>query len=311
MIRLAIGAGALLLLFSADNPQVLPWRAPTTVPPDIFAGVSFPLFPATSSSPQQNTQPSPQGQNSQDTKKSAGPLEQSSELALVRYVDGEFAHLVKPLPAGKQGLVLQAGRPLNDQQLKRALQSHGAVANPGDQVQITGLQIRKTQIVFEINGGVRSKFNLRDHLDIGVGGLPTATTTSAVANGADIGLGALIILDFGRPVPNLTPDEVKSLLAPILSFASERSAAVQWVETLPPEMKQAITDKRAVVGMSREMVEAALGKPDKKVRERDADGNETEDWIYGQPPAKTVFVTFLGEKAIRIEQFPRDPIAEK
>jgi hypothetical protein len=231
---------------------------------------------------------------------------------LVRYVDGEYAHAVKSLPSGKTGLILHAGQPLSEEQLKRALMNHGASVNPGDQVQITGIQFKKTQIILQVNGGGKGRFNWRDHLQIGLSGLPTTSETSAVGNPDTAGLGATIVLDFGKPIPNMTPEELKKLLAPVLAFKSDqRSAAVQWTETLPPEIKQAITDKRATVGMSREMVEAAIGKPDKKVRERGEDGNETEDWIYGQPPAKTIFVTFLGDKAIRIEQFPRDPIAEK
>jgi hypothetical protein len=51
------------------------------------------------------------------------------------------------------------------------------------------------------------------------------------------------------------------------------------------------------------MVLAAMGRPERKVRERDADGNETEDWIYGTPPDKTVFVTFQGDKVVRVRQF--------
>ncbi len=312
MTRLAFAAGALLLAFSADNPQVLPWRTPSPKPPEVPAGASIPLFPDTNSAAQ-NPQTPPAGQDPKDAKKSDGPLEPSAELALVRYVDGEFAHAVKSLPGGKQGLILDAGQPLNVEQLRRALANHGAAVNPGDQVQITALQIKKTQIVVLINGGGKKKFSLRNHLELSNGVVPmTSSTTTNSEEQPGLGLGATIILEFGKPVPNMTPDELKKLLGPVLAFKTEqRSAAVQWVETLPPEMKQAITEKRAVIGMSREMVEAAIGKPDKKVRERDSEGNETEDWIYGQPPAKTVFVTFVGDKAVRIEQFPRGPIAQR
>ena len=38
--------------------------------------------------------------------------------------------------------------------------------------------------------------------------------------------------------------------------------------------------------------------------ERDIDGVETEDWIYGHPPAKTVFVKFTGEKVTSVKQYP-------
>jgi hypothetical protein len=57
--------------------------------------------------------------------------------------------------------------------------------------------------------------------------------------------------------------------------------------------------------MDREMVLAALGRPDRKVREKGEDGSETEDWIYGKPPAKTIFVKFDGDKVTKVEQFPQ------
>jgi hypothetical protein len=78
---------------------------------------------------------------------------------------------------------------------------------------------------------------------------------------------------------------------------------VNWVETLPPEFQGGIKDHKAVEGMDQDMVIAAMGRPDHKVRERDPDGNDTEDWIYGNPPAKTTFVTFSGGKVIRIREF--------
>ncbi len=102
----------------------------------------------------------------------------------------------------------------------------------------------------------------------------------------------------------MTPDELKDYLSTMLDFKEQRSAAVQWVDTLPPEMKQAIAEKRAVVGMNRDEVIAAVGKPVQKVRETQPDGSEREDWIYGAPPAKTVFVTFEGELVVKVEEFP-------
>jgi hypothetical protein len=77
------------------------------------------------------------------------------------------------------------------------------------------------------------------------------------------------------------------------------------VDTLPPEMKKAIQERRPVVGMDREQVVAAIGKPDHKIRERDQEGNDIEDWIYGQPPSKTVFVRFSGDRVTNIKQYPQ------
>jgi hypothetical protein len=55
--------------------------------------------------------------------------------------------------------------------------------------------------------------------------------------------------------------------------------------------------------MDQEMVLAAMGRPEHKVREKSPEGKETEDWIYGNPPAHTTFVTFAGDTVIRVEEF--------
>jgi hypothetical protein len=89
----------------------------------------------------------------------------------------------------------------------------------------------------------------------------------------------------------------------MLDFSKQQSAAVNWIDTIPPKFKQAITDHKAMVGMDEDMVIAAVGRPDHKVRQREPDGKETEDWIYGTPPAKTVFVTFAGDNVIRVKEF--------
>jgi hypothetical protein len=103
----------------------------------------------------------------------------------------------------------------------------------------------------------------------------------------------------------LTPDQLKALLAPFLDFTKVRSASVHWIDTLPPATKQAITERRAIPGMDRDEVVAAMGKPDRKVRERDTNGNDTEDWIYGHPPDKTIFVCFTSERVSAVKQFPQ------
>jgi hypothetical protein len=89
----------------------------------------------------------------------------------------------------------------------------------------------------------------------------------------------------------------------MLDFGGQHSAAVQWVETLPPAVQEAITEKRAIYGMTRDEVIAGMGKPDHKVRETQPDGTEIEDWIYGNPPGKTTFVSFDGDMVIKVEEF--------
>ena len=53
--------------------------------------------------------------------------------------------------------------------------------------------------------------------------------------------------------------------------------------------------------MDRDQVLLSLGKPVRKVRET-IEGEETEDWIYGTPPGRIVFVTFKGNKVIKVKE---------
>src|SRR5262249_19048569 len=89
-------------------------------------------------------------------------------------------------------------------------------------------------------------------------------------------------------------------LQPVLDF-EKRSATELYADTLPPEVQKAIKEKRVMEGMDHEQVLMALGKPNHKSREV-KDGMELEDWIFGQPPGKIVFVTFNGNKVIKVKE---------
>jgi hypothetical protein len=237
-------------------------------------------------------------------------LQDSSKLTLIRYVSGEYARAIKPLPAGKDGFIVHIGQPLDANMLDRQVATHGAAVNTGDRVQITKLEFHDKQIVVDLNGGGRGKKRLRDRIHLEMGGIPTATTTSTNPQdsgppGLQPGMGSTLYLEFGQSLPDMSPEDLKKLLAPFMDFTRQRSASVQWVDTLPVEMRKAIQDRVAVVGMDREEVVAAIGKPEHKVRERDQEGNDIEDWIYGQPPSKTVFVRFTGSRVTSVKQFPR------
>jgi hypothetical protein len=299
----------LFLFADADVPRVNSLRPPASPSPGFPSDDEIPLFPNGGAS-SDNTQSQSQSQSKTTPPAKNTTLQETSKLNLIRYVSGEFAKAIKPLPAGKDGFHLNVDKPLQTDLLERAVATHGPAVNTGDNVQISRLEFRDHQIVVDVNGGGRGKRHWRDHIQIGLGGggYPTmqpASTQDQGPPGMQPGMGSTIFLEFNKPVPDLTPDELKQILSPFLNFAKERSAAVQWFDTLPPEMKKAIQDRRPVVGMDREELIAAIGKPDHKVRERDSDGNDIEDWIYGQPPSKTVFVRFQGDHVTSIKQFPQ------
>ena len=298
----------LLLFADADVPRVNSLRPPANPAASFPPNGEIPLFP-NAASPSNDTQSSAQSPGKTSSTAANTTLQDNSKLALIRYVSGEFAKAVKPMPAGKEGFLIYAGKPLNGELLDRAVATHGAAVNSGDKVQITKLEFRAHQIVVDVNGGGRGKKRWRDHLQISLGGtMPSVQSTSTQDQGPpglQPGMGSTIFVEFNKPIPDLSPEDLKQLLSPFLNFAKERSAAVQWFDTLPPEMKKAIQERKPVLGMDREEVVAAIGKPDHKVRERDTDGNDIEDWIYGQPPSRTVFIRFTGDHVTGIKQFPQ------
>jgi len=305
MYRLASMMATVALLLSADSSGVLRMSSPSG-PASFPPSENPPAMQGTQRSKDQ-AQPAPADSkdksDQQATKPQVGPLQPMSRLSLVRFVDGEIVQVTKSIPAGKKGFHLKAGAPLNENALRMAVTSAGSAINPGDRAQITNLEFKDKQIILDINGGGHGRTRLRDRIHMEVGGIPTMTTTPDTP--VNTSAGATLFLDFDRPLPEMTADDLEKLLSGVLDFSKRHSAAVQWVETLPPDIQKAIQDKQPVVGMDHEMVLAALGRPDRKIREKDSDGNEIEDWIYGKPPAKTIFVSFEGDKVTHVQQFPR------
>jgi len=293
------------LLLSADVSGKL--RAPFPnqaihFPPD----ENFPALQGTPQSADKGkpAQKDPTGNSDQPAKAQSGPLQPMSRLSLVRYVDGELVQVVRAIPAGKKGFHLKAGAPLNENALRMAVASAGSAINPGDHAQITNLEFKDKEIIVDINGGGRGKTRLRDRIHLEVGGvIPTVST--APDTPVNTNAGATLYLDFDKPLPDMTAEDLEQFLSGLIDFSKKHSAAVQWVESLPPEIQQAIQDKQPVVGMDHEMVLAAMGRPDRKVREKGTDGSEIEDWIYGTPPAKTIFVSFEGDKVTQVHQYPQ------
>src|SRR5260370_18485610 len=163
-----------LLLADADGPRINSLRAPANPAPSFPSDEEIPLFPNAGSSSDngQSQSQSPSGAAKSTT------LQETSKLNLIRYVSGEFAKAVKPLPAGKEGFRLIVGKRLESETLDRAVATHGAAVSTGDKVQITRLEFRAHQIVVDLNGGGRGKRHWRDHLQIGLGGPPRASLSS-------------------------------------------------------------------------------------------------------------------------------------
>jgi hypothetical protein len=191
----------------------------------------------------------------------------------------------------KDGVVSPGGR-----ELQSMIATWGPSVKPGDQARISAIDIKSDRIHFEVNGGPIKKQKWYQHIQVGGGGgsVPLAPSDSN-ANPR----GSSLDLVFDHYVPELSPQQLKQLLRPVFDFDA-KSAVEAYLETVPPKVKNAIQNHHVLVGMNREMVTYAKGRPPKKIREKDGE-TEYEDWIYGEPPQDVDFVRFVGDEVVRVE----------
>jgi hypothetical protein len=224
-------------------------------------------------------------------------LTEEERIELIRGLTAEFATVKTPLPRSKKPLVFRSTGDFDKALWASVGKESGPAGRVGDAIQITKVTFEDDRLVFELNGGYRGGPKWYERIEIGTG-----SRTTPIGSGSQnmAPAGTSLALVFPGRMPPLKSAEIKSMLAPVLDF-NKRSANEQYMDTLPPEIQQAVKDKKAVEGMDRDMVILALGRPDNKVRET-VDGAELEDWIYGKPPGRIVFVTFEGDKVIRVKE---------
>jgi len=178
----------------------------------------------------------------------------------------------------------------------------GPAVKPGDEARITRVVIKPDRIHFELNGGPIKKQKWYQRIEIG--GDIGATAPIAPSDPNANPRGTYVDLVFDHYVPDLTPQKFKDLLRPVLDFDA-KSALEAFLDTVPPKVKEAIQNHQVLVGMNREMVIYAKGRPPKKIREKDGEV-EYEDWIYGEPPQDVDFVRMVGDEVVRVETMKVD-----
>jgi hypothetical protein len=178
----------------------------------------------------------------------------------------------------------------------------GPAAKPGDQARISAILIKNDRIHFEINGGPVKKQKWYQHIQ--VGGMGGMSQVGGPSDSSANPRGSYVDLVFAGYVPELNPQELKDLLRPVFDF-NAKSAMEAYLETLPPQIRDAIKAHQILVGMNREMVMASKGRPPKKIREKDGE-IEYEEWIYGEPPQDVDFVRLVGDEVVRLESMKVD-----
>jgi hypothetical protein len=227
-----------------------------------------------------------------DSKKAA----EDQHIELLRGLSSEWATVKVYLPRSKKPLDYDASGNWDPVKWAEAGRELGPAAKIGEMIQVTHVSIEKDAIVLELNHGTRNQGHWYDHVSAGVGGVTPVGDPNAIvaANGTNI------IVHFPKGIGTLTSAEFKKILAPVLDF-DRHTVTEAYADTLPPEIKKAVQDKKAIVGMNRDEVLLAMGRPVRKSRET-KDGQEQEDWIYGEPPGRVTFVTIAGDKVIRVKE---------
>lgn len=231
--------------------------------------------------------------------KTTSAVTEQHRVELIRTFNADLVYIRTQFPMGKVGLKLKDGKiSPNGEKLQQLLALWGPSVKPGDRALITKFEIERDRIHFEINGGPVKKTKWYQHVQVGVGGM--AGTPGGQNDPINNPRGSYVDLEFDHHVPDLTVEQVKQMLWPVFDFDS-KSPLDAYLETVPPKVKQAIKDHHVLVGMNREMVIYAKGRPPKKIREKDDEGTEYEDWIYGEPPQDVDFVRMVGDECVRVE----------
>ena len=224
-------------------------------------------------------------------------LSLDERVEIERGLNAEYATAKVILPHSRKPLVIHSDGNYDKAEWEQALRETGPAAHLGDQIQITSVKIEANKILFDINGGFKGTGHWYDHVEVGVGG---GGMQQPGNQGGPPANGSRVELVFPGPIPPVTSAEIRRMLTPIFDF-EKHSASDLYVDRLPEPVKKAIKEQKAIQGMDKDQVLLALGRPKNKSRETTKDGDEVENWVYGDPPGKMTFVKFTEGKVTEVK----------
>lgn len=225
-------------------------------------------------------------------------ISKQTRYEIIRDFETQLVYARTAFPMSAKGLTLKDGQTTpNGQELMQQLVLWGPAIKPGDPALISWVKIRDNCIHFEMNGGPIRRKKWYQHIEVsGTGGAPVPLAPNQAPQNPH---GSYVDIYFDKYVPEMTAQQLRDLLIPVLDF-NARNKEEAYLDTVPPKVKQAIQAHHVLVGMSTEMVIHAMGKPPKKVREKDGE-TEFEEWIYGAPPQDVDFVRIVNDEVVRVE----------
>jgi len=225
-------------------------------------------------------------------------MSNQTRYQIIRDFETQLVYSRATFPMGAKGLKLQNGATTpSGQALQQLIALWGPAIKPGDPAHISYVRIKDNVIHFDLNGGAIKRKKWYQHIEIsGSGG---ASVPLSRDESTDNPHGSYLEVYFDKYVPELSPAQLRAILFPVLDF-NARNKEEAYLDTVPPKVKEAIKAHHVLIGMNTEMVLHAVGKPPKKVREKDGD-IEYEEWIYGTPPQDVDFVRIIADEVVRVE----------
>lgn len=223
-----------------------------------------------------------------------------TRIQVIRSLQAERVFARVLFPQGDKGLKLKDGKiSPNEMAIAQQIADYGAAVKPGDRCVITDIKIKDKEILLEINGGTKKRQKWYQHIELSGGGASTPIPGGPSPQSLDAH-GSSVTLEFDKYVPEISGDQVRAMLAPVFDFKA-LTGTEAFQKTLPPKLQAAIRDHQVLVGMDKDMVMYAKGRPQQRIRDKDDQGQDYEEWIYGKPPEQVEFVRFNGSVVARLE----------
>jgi hypothetical protein len=232
------------------------------------------------------------------------PISNSTRIEIVRLLNAEYVWVRKPFPMGEKGLTINTSGELTpgDIELRQLVAKYGPAARPGERAQITNVNFKGKEIWLEINGGPKKKSKWYQRIE--VGGAGGMRAPAAQDPKEQVAKGSYLVLQFKDYIPEISLTEIKEYVKPVLDF-TVKSAAQAYTESLPENVRNAIRDHKVLVGMNKEMVTYAKGRPPQRIRDRE--GNQDyEEWMFGFPPQDVEFIRFVGDQVVQVKTMTVD-----
>ena len=225
-------------------------------------------------------------------------VSRDARFEILRTVLADQAATRVGLPFGNAGIELSDAGEISREKVQAEIKKNGQSIAVGKVVTITEIAFDDEKIEIELDGGGKNKKGFFERLEVGMAGATRPVSGDDVKKAR----GSKIVLRFAKKVPvDLTPDQLKQFLDPVLDF-NKQNFLTTGLESLPPEFQEAVKAKEARIGMDRNTVIMALGRADRKVREK-VEGVDTEVWIYYLRGVRVQFVTFEDNVVVRIREY--------